>query len=191
MDDARIQRKILGIALALNMVMFCVGMVAGVVGQSSGLIADALDMLADALGYGIALAAIGKSSGFKARSALFSGVALLVLGLGVLGDTLRRAIVGSEPFSLLMIGAAAASLAVNAIILHLLRRFRDAEIHLRAAYVDTGVDVVANLAVILAGFVISITRFRYADLLVGAAIGVYVVREALELIGEVRLEDKS
>ncbi len=180
------QRRVLTIALTLNAIMFIVGLVAGLIGQSSGLIADSLDMLADATGYVIALAAIERSASFKANSALFSGSALLILGAGVLMDVVRRIIVGSEPASLLMIGAAALSLAVNGGVLRMLSRFRDGEIHLRATFIDTRVDVVANLAVILAGIIVLVTGYRYADLVVGAAIGVYVIKEALELIGEAR-----
>jgi len=180
------QRHILRIALALNAVMFCVGLAAGLIGQSSGLIADALDMLADASGYLIALAAINRSAAYKINSALFSGTTLLVLGAGVLGDALRRYFVGSEPVSYLMIGAASLSLLVNTGVLHMLGRFRNSEIHLRAVFIDTRVDVIANLAVILAGLVVLVAGYRYADLVVGAAIGIYVMKEALELIGEAR-----
>ncbi len=180
------QRRILTIALTLNTIMFVVGLVAGLIGQSSGLIADSLDMLADAAGYVIALAAIERSAGFKTNSALFSGSALLILGVGVLMDVVRRMIVGSEPMSYLMIGAAALSLAVNGGVLRMLNRFRDGEIHLRAAFIDTRVDVVVNLAVILAGIIVLVTGYRYVDLVVGAAIGVYVIKEALELVGEAR-----
>lgn len=178
------QHRILTIALALNAVMFVVGLIAGVIGQSSGLIADSLDMLADASGYVIARAVINRSLDLKVKSALFSGSALLVLGLGVLADVLRRVIFGSEPVSFLMIGAATLSLAVNMGVLRMLRRFRHAEIHLRATYIDTRVDVIANLAVILAGLVLLLTGYRYADLLVGAGIGLYVIKEAIELIKE-------
>lgn len=180
------QRRVFTAALTLNLIMFVVGLVAGLIGQSSGLIADSLDMLADACGYIIALVAIERSLAFKARTALFSGAMLLVLGGGVLIDVVRRVIVGSNPTSLLMIGAAALSLMVNAYVLHLLRRFREGEIHLRTAYIDTKVDVIANLGVVLAGIVVLVTGYRYADLVVGAAIGIYVVKEALELIEHAR-----
>ena len=185
------QRRILTIALALNAFMFVVGLIAGVVGQSSGLIADSLDMLADASGYVIALAAVERSAVFKVNSATYSGFTLLLLGVGVLADVVRRTLVGSEPVSFLMIGAATLSLAVNVGVLRMLDRFRHAEIHLRATYIDTRVDVIANLAVILAGFVVLVTGYRYADLLVGAGIGIYVTKEALELIREAREESQK
>jgi hypothetical protein len=53
---------------------------------------------------------------------------LLVLGLGVLLDVARRALFGSAPESLVMIGVACVSLAVNATVLRTLGRFRKGEI---------------------------------------------------------------
>lgn len=123
---------------------------------------------------------------FKVYSAFFNGSALLLLGAGVLADVLRRLFGGSEPVSFLMIGAATLSLLVNASVLHMFGRFRNAEIHLRAVFIDTRVEVIANLCVILAGVIVLATGYRYADLVVGAGIGVYVIKEALERLGEAR-----
>lgn len=181
------QRRTLCIALALNATMFVVGIVAGIVGQSSGLIADALDMLADASAYAIALAAIHRSIAFKTRAATLSGLILLILGLGVLLDAFRRAAFGSSPESLVMIAVAVVSLCVNSTVLYLLAREQDKkEVHLRATFIFTRADVVANIAVILSGIILWITHFRYVDLIVGIAIGIYVMREAWEILTDAK-----
>ncbi|MDE2267347.1 MAG: cation transporter [Alphaproteobacteria bacterium] len=181
------QRRTLRIALALNVTMFAVGIVAGIVAQSSGLIADALDMLADASAYAIALMAIKRSGLFKARAATWSGTVLLILGAGVLLDAGRRGLFGSSPQSIVMIAVATMSLLVNATVLYLLSKQQEKkEVHLRATYIFTRADVVANLAVILSGAILLATGYRYVDLAIGAAIGIYVIREALEILGEGR-----
>ncbi|MDE1985842.1 MAG: cation transporter [Alphaproteobacteria bacterium] len=181
------QRRTLRIALALNVTMFAVGIVAGIVAQSSGLIADALDMLADASAYAIALMAIKRSGVFKARAATWSGTVLLILGAGVLLDAGRRGLFGSSPQSIVMIAVATMSLLVNATVLYLLSKQQEKkEVHLRATYIFTRADVVANLAVILSGAILLATGYRYVDLAIGAAIGIYVIREALEILGEGR-----
>lgn len=41
-------------------------------------------------------------------------------------------------------------------------------------------------AVILSGLAILLTGFRFIDLIVGAAIGLYVIKEAIEILREVR-----
>lgn len=180
------QRRILFIALGLNATMFCVGLVAGLVGQSSGLLADSLDMLADATAYAIAIAALTRGALFKARAATVSGGILLILGAGVLVDAARRGVTGSEPESLLMIGVASVSLAVNATVLRMLGKVRGEGVHLSASWIFTRADVIANIGVILSGLIVALSGFRFVDLIAGAAIGLYVMKEALEILGEAR-----
>jgi len=180
------QRGVLRLALGLNATMFVVGMVAGLIGQSSSLIADALDMLADASAYAIALGAVGRSARFKAGAASLSGGLLLVLGILVLLDVGRRALVGSEPESMVMMAVAFVSLLVNATVLRMLGRYREGEVHLRATWIFTWVDVIANIGVMLSGLLVWLTGARFPDLVMGAAIGIYVAKEAIEILSEAR-----
>jgi Co/Zn/Cd efflux system component len=138
------QRRMLWIALWLNAAMAIVETLAGVRAQSTGLLADALDMLSDAGAYAIALAAIGRSSLFKALSAAVNGLIVLMLGMGVLVEVGRRAIYGSEPESEWMIGIASLALVVNVSVLWILRPIQQGEVHLRATWICTRADVVAN-----------------------------------------------
>jgi cation diffusion facilitator family transporter len=184
--ETEAQRRVLRIALMLNATMFIVGLVAGLLGQSSSLIADALDMLADASAYAIALGAIGRSTRFKAGATTLSGSLLLVLGVLVLLDAGRRALFGSEPESLVMMAVAFLSFLVNASVLRMLGRYREGEVHLRATWIFTRVDVIANVAVMLSGLVVSLTGSQFPDLIVGGAIGIYVVKEAFEILSEAR-----
>lgn len=147
--DSCEQRRVLSLALILNATMFVGGLVAGVIAQSTGLIADSLDMLADAPAYAVALSAVNRGSLFKARAATVSGSVLLALGIGVLLDAVRRGVLGSSPESGIMMAVAAISLPVNATVLYLPCKYRDQEVHLRATWIFTRVDVIANVAVIL------------------------------------------
>ena len=180
------QTRVLWIALALNAAMAVIGLVAGLLADSTGLLADALDMLTDASSYAIGLAAIGRSGLFKARAASLTGMFLLLLGIGVLFEVGRRAIYGSEPVSVWMIGTALLSLAVNVTVLKLLHPFRDGEVHLRATWICTRADVVANFGVIVAGVLVAVTATPYPDLVIGTLIGLYVLKEALEILREAR-----
>lgn len=182
--DLPSQRRVLSIALGLNATMFLVGLLAGLIAQSSGLVADSLDMFADAVAYGIGLSAFNRGSAYKARAAMASGSVLLILGIGVLLDAIRRAVFGSTPESRIMMAIASLSLLVNATVLYLLGKYRDQGVHLRATWIFTRVDVIANLAVILSGLMILLTGYRFIDLLVGSAIGLYVIKEAVEIISE-------
>jgi Co/Zn/Cd efflux system component len=63
----------------------------------------------------------------------------------------------------------------------MLARYRQGEVHLRASWIFTRADVIANLAVILAVLLLKVTQSRTPDIVTGLAIGVYVVREAIEI----------
>ncbi len=176
----------LWIALGLNAFMFVAELAAGLIANSSGLIADALDMLSDATAYAIALVAVGRGARFKANAAMVSGALLLILGIGVVVDVVRRFISGEPPEGAWMIAVAAVALAVNATVMRLLSRQRQDEVHIRATWLFTRADVVANIGVILSGVAVLLTGIRYFDLVVGAAIGLYVAKEALEILSEAR-----
>lgn len=180
------ERRILRIALDLNATMFVVGIVAGLIAQSMGLIADSLDMLADASAYGIALIAWQRSASFKASAATLSGTLLLILGAGVLAGVVWRLAAGSHPEGGWMMGIAFIALIVNATVLRLLERFRHGEVHLRATWLFTRVDVIANLAVIISGVLVLLLHSAVPDLVIGAAIACYVLKEALGILREAK-----
>ncbi|NNE61311.1 MAG: cation transporter [Woeseia sp.] len=182
------ERRILRLALGLNAAMAVIGGLAGWIGQSTGLLADALDMLADAAAYSIALLAIGRTALFKIRAATLSGTILLVLGIGILFEVGRRLIYGAEPLSEWMIGTAMLSLIVNLTVLRLLAPMKSGEVHLRATWLFTRADVVANLGVILAGLLVLWLRVPYPDFVIGTLIGLYVIKEAIEILRDARSE---
>ena len=180
------ERRILTIALVLNAAMAVIGGVAGWMGQSTGLLADALDMLSDATAYAIGLAAIGRGARFKANAAWLSGSVLLVLGLGVLLEVGRRVFQGAEPLSGWMIGTACLSLVVNPTVLRLLAPLKSGEVHLRATWIFTRADVVANVGVVVAGLLVLVLASPYPDYVIGTLIGLYVIKEALEILSDAR-----
>lgn len=180
------ERRILTIALVLNAAMAVIGGVAGWMGQSTGLLADALDMLSDATAYAIGLAAIGRGARFKANAAWLSGSVLLVLGLGVLLEVGRRVFQGAEPLSGWMIGTACLSLVVNLTVLRMLAPLKSGEVHLRATWIFTRADVVANVGVVVAGLLVLVLASPYPDYVIGTLIGLYVIKEALEILSDAR-----
>ena len=183
--DTEAQRRVLWIALALNATMFVVEVTAGWLAHSTALAADGLDMLADASAYAVALMAVRRGARFKANSAMLSGVLLLLLGVGVLVEVARRFLSGEAPLGAWMIVVAGVALIVNATVLRLLSKQRQ-EVHIKATKIFTRVDVIANAATILSGIAVLATGMRYFDLVVGAAVGIYVVKEALEILARAR-----
>ncbi len=182
------ERRVLWIALVLNAVMAVIGGFAGWIAQSTGLLADALDMLSDATAYAIGLVAIGRKTRFKANAALLSGGVLLMLGVGVLVEVGRRVMFGAEPLSGWMIGISLLSLAVNVTVLRMLAPLKSGEVHLRATWLFTRADVVANLGVILAGVLVFWLHSPYPDFAIGTLIGLYVIKEAFGILRDAHAE---
>jgi Co/Zn/Cd efflux system component len=178
------ESRILVSALVLNGMMFLIGLAAGLYGQSSGLIADSFDMLADATAYGIALLAISRGTLFKAWAARLSGILLLLLGISVLIDAARRALVGSAPDSTLILATAFLSLIVNLYAFRLLGKVRGDGIHLHAAWIFTRADVTVNIGVMISGALVALTGFRLIDAITGAVIALYILKESFDIITE-------
>jgi cation diffusion facilitator family transporter len=183
---APLQRSALRTVLAINAVMFVAEFGAGLLGQSTGLIADSFDMLADALVYGLSLAAVSRSDLGKAKTATTSGLFQLTLGLGALGEVVRRYLLGSEPEPAYMIIVAAIALIANAICLRVVARHRDAGVHMRASYIFSQNDVLANVAVIASGVLVAATGAQLWDLVVGAGIGLLVLSGGFRILREAR-----
>lgn len=179
-----LERRTLWSLLAINASMFVVEAVAGWLGESTGLIADSLDMLADATVYGIGLYAVGRPLMAKARAAFASGVSQIALGIGVLGDVARRFLVGSDPISALMIAVGAVALVANVTCLLLIAKHRQGGVHMRASWIFSKNDVIANLGVILSGALVIVLGSRFPDLVIGAAIATIVIRGGFEILRE-------
>lgn len=185
-EAAELERRTLVALLAINGAMFVGEGLAGWWAQSTGLLADSFDMLADATVYGVALYAVGRSERLKGSAAMASGVLQIVLGLGVLAEVLRRLLQGSDPVSGAMIVVSCVALAANLACLALISRHRQGGLHIRASWIFSANDVIANVGVILSGFLVLATGSRLPDLVIGSIIAAVVVRGGLQILREVR-----
>ena len=183
---APLQASALRVVLAINAAMFVAEFGAGWIAQSTGLIADSFDMLADALVYGLSLAAVSRSDRGKAKTATMSGVFQVTLGLVALAEVVRRTLVGSDPEPSYMIGVAAVALVANAICLRVIARHRDEGVHMRASYIFSQNDVLANLAVVTSGLLVVATGAPVWDLAVGAGIGLLVLSGGYRILRAAR-----
>jgi cation diffusion facilitator family transporter len=181
-----LERRTLRVLLWINATMFVVEVVAGWLADSTGLLADSLDMLADASVYGIALYAVGRSPRTQFRAGAASGYLQMGLGAGVLGDVVRRSLYGSEPVGALMMGVGGIALAANVTCLVLLAKHRDGGIHMRASWIFSTNDVIANVAVIGSGLLVAILGSRIPDLVIGLSIALLVIRGGIRILREAR-----
>lgn len=186
--ESREQSRLLWVLLVINGVMFAVEFGIGLLAESAGLIADSLDMLADATVYAISLYAAGKSASHKITAATMSGIFQVVLGLSLMVEIGRRFYIGSDPDPLLMVGIGMLALIANIFCLTLISKHRDGEIHMRASWIFSKNDVIANSGVILAGGLVQILNSRWPDLLIGIVIVLVVIRGGNTIITEARNE---
>ncbi|MBK8971900.1 MAG: cation transporter [Hahellaceae bacterium] len=181
-QEAQRESGILKWLLAINGIMFVIEITVGWWAQSTGLIADSLDMFADAAVYGVALFAVGHSTRMKLRAAHLSGWFQVILALGALSEVVRRLVYGSDPISGLMMSFGLVALAANVLCLLLIAKSRDSGAHMKASWIFSANDVIANLGVILAGFLVAWTGSRYPDLVIGLMIGVVVLNGARRIL---------
>jgi len=185
------ESKTLIVLLAINGSMAVIESTAGWYAESTGLLADALDMLADALVYCSALYAIGKSVRVKIHSALLSGGLQLLLGFVMISEIVRRFIYGSEPISFIMISVSVIALAANILCLVLLNKHKHGEVHMRATWIFSRNDVIANLGVITAGLLVAYLGSPLPDLIIGSVISTVVLHGSYRIIREARLTKKG
>lgn len=186
--ENRMQGRTLKILLSINAMMFLIEISLGILSESTALIADSLDMLADATVYAISLFAVGATSGIKIKSAHLSGVMQVMLGLLVILDALRRLVYGSDPVSYLMISVGAAALIANVTCLALISKHRKGEVHMRASWIFSKNDVIANLGIIFGGVLVYAFDTRYPDLFIATIISIIVIRGGLSIISSAKQE---
>lgn len=182
------QKHVLYWLLSINAVLFVAEFGIGWFAQSTALIADSLDMLADAVVYAIGLYAVGRAAHHKARAAMLSGYFQMALGLLIIADIVRRAYFGSEPASGLMMGMGSVALAANVICLMLIQKHRHDDVNMRASWIFSSNDVIANAGVIVSGALVGWLNARWPDMVIGCIIVVIVLRGAHMILKDARKE---
>jgi cation diffusion facilitator family transporter len=185
-EAASLQRRTLWVLLAINAGMFILELVASLLADSAGLLADALDMLADASVYGIALYAAGRSLSRQADAARLSGIFQIAIGLMVLFEAARRFLFGSDPLGPLMILVASIAFVANLTSLVLIHRHKEGGIHMRASWIFSASDVIANIGVAVSGTLVFLLDTPIPDLVIGAIISLIVVRGGFQILREAK-----
>ncbi len=184
-------RNVLIALLAINLIMFAVEAAVGLFSGSRALRADALDFLGDAATYGLTLWALGQSLTWRFRAARIKGFSLLLLGLLVLADSLVSLITGAAPPGVMMSGIGALALVANLTSLALLVRYRQGDANIRSAWLCTRNDVLANLAVIVAGLLVLATGSHWPDVLVAMAIAALFCHSAVSILRQAAAEQRA
>lgn len=180
------ERRTLVWVLGINLTQVVLAGVVGVLADSVGLLGAALDNLADAAVYIVSLYAVGRSVIAKARAARLSGVLLILIALGLLAEVLRRYFGTSEPIGLAMIVTAFVNAGTNVICLRLLKPQREGGVHLKASWIFTTNDMLANAGIVLSGVAVMYFQSPLPDLLIGLVTVGLVLHGAWEILESAR-----
>jgi cation diffusion facilitator family transporter len=186
-----VQARVLWIVLAINGAMFVAELGAGIFAESTALIADSFDMLADATVYAVSLYTVSRSDLARASAARLSGYLQIGLGVFAFSEVARRAIAGSSPDPVFMIAVSTIALVANVACLRLIAAHREGGVHMRASFIFSRNDVIANCAVILSGIFVSLSGWPFWDLFAGAGIGILVFWGGVRILSEARTATRA
>ena len=184
------QSRVLYIVLAVNAAMFLVEFTAGWIAGSTALLGDSLDMFGDAAVYAITLFVLHRGVRARAGAALLKGGFMLLFGLVVIGEALRRLLLQEVPSADWMGAVGALALAANGVCFALLYRHRADDLNMRSTWLCSRNDLFANASVIVAAALVALTGSLWPDVLVGLAIATLFLYSAGQVIRDAQREWK-
>ncbi|MFL5908232.1 MAG: cation diffusion facilitator family transporter, partial [Solirubrobacterales bacterium] len=165
----------LGAAFALIVGLMLAEVVAGIVGDSLALLSDAGHMLTDAIALGLAVAALRLAErppsgrytyGLRRAeilSAQINGATLLLLGVLIIYEGIRRLIEPPDVEGTLVVVVAIVGIAVNLAAVRLIASAERRSLNVEGAFRHVLTDLFAFVATAVAGAVILIWGFDRAD----------------------------
>lgn len=192
--SSRVRKMI--VALAILVVFLVVEATVALAIGSLGLLADAGHMLTDVLGMSMGLTALllaRKGSAVAARTfgwhraEVLTAIANAVLLLGVAAFIMYEAIsrIGDAPEipGVPLILTATAGLAANIVVMLLIRGDAKDSLAVRGAYMEVLADAVGSVGVLVAGVLMVVFGWTWADIVVGVLISLWVIPRAIKLAG--------
>ena len=181
-------RRILWLALIINLAMFGVEIGAGFKSGSTSLLADAIDFFGDAANYGVTLMVISSGVILRARTAMLKGLSMCAFGVFVAGRALWMLTQGGTPeaFTMGMIGLLA--LAANVAVAAMLYAWREGDANMRSVWLCSRNDAIGNMAVMLAAVAVLATGAAWPDLLVALGMAALAIAGGWSVIQQARGE---
>ena len=181
-------RRILVVALALNLTMFAVELAAGMASGSVSLLADAIDFFGDAANYAVSLAVLSMALVVRARAAMFKAACMLGFGLFVLGKVAWSARTGVPPAAITMGVVGLLALCVNMGVAFMLYAYRNGDANMQSVWLCSRNDALSNIAVMLAALGVFGTASAWPDLAVASVMGLLAISSAVTVFKSARKE---
>ncbi len=182
------------IVLGVTGTVFFAELIGGLITGSVALLADAMHMLSDAAGLIIAVVAIfiGRRAataqatfGYRrveVLAALVNAVTVLGISAWIVVEAFQRL---SEPVEIMagpMMIVAVVGLLANIISAWILNRQREHSVNVQGAFLHVLADMLGSVAVLVAGGVIILTGWQYADVIASLVIAALVLPRAWQLM---------
>jgi cobalt-zinc-cadmium efflux system protein len=184
----------LAVALGLILAFMAGEVVAGVLAHSLALLSDAAHMLTDAGALGLSLVVIrlaarpaagNRTFGLRRTeilSAQANGAALLVLGVLIAYDAIRRLVTPPHPTGAVVLGVALAGIAVNLLAVRLLHGADRRSLNVEGSFQHVLTDLFAFVATAIAGAVILAGGSVRADAAAALVVAALMLRAAWRLL---------
>ncbi|OMG66070.1 cation transporter [Stutzerimonas balearica] len=181
-------RRILWVALAINLGMFLVEIGAGLHAGSVSLLSDSLDFFGDAANYGVSLWVLGLGVAMRARASLAKAVTMGSFGVFILSMAVANFVEGSVPNAPTMGVVGVIALLANLLVAALLYAYREGDSNMRSVWLCSRNDALGNLAVMLAALGVFGTGSGWPDLIVASLMALLSISAAVQIIRHVRQE---
>jgi cobalt-zinc-cadmium efflux system protein len=189
-------KKKLALVFGFTLLYLIVEVIGGLLTSSLALLADAGHMLTDVAGLGLALFAIRfaerpatpeRTYGYyrvEILAALTNALVLIVISLYILYEAYLRFRNPPEVQSGTMLIVAAIGLVVNLVGMYILRKGSEESLNMKGAYFEVLSDMLTSIGVIVAGVIMLTTGWYYADPLISAGIGLFILPRTWVLLKE-------
>ena len=186
----------LALALALILAFMCVEVAVGIAAHSLALLSDAGHMLTDAGALALSLVAIrlarrpaagAMTYGLKRTeilAAAINGTTLLVLGILIVIEGIRRVVNPPDVEGGLVLAVAILGIAVNLAATMILARANRDSLNVEGAFQHILTDLAAFVATAIAGAVVLATGFGRADGIAALFVAALMLRAAYMLLRE-------
>jgi len=180
-------KKRLAIVLGLTTAYLVAEVIGGLLTHSLALLADAGHMLTDVAGLAFALWAIRfaerpatpeRTYGYyriEILAALVNAVVLIGISFYILSEAYERFRNPPEIQSGGMLAVALVGLVVNIAGIYLLKSASEESLNMKGAYFEVLSDMLTSIGVIAAGIIMLTTGWYYADPIISAGIGVFIL----------------
>ncbi|MGQ0690267.1 MAG: cation transporter [Limnobacter sp.] len=177
-------KKVLWVALVVNLGMFIVEVASGLKAGSVSLLADSLDFFGDAANYAVSLFVLGMALSIRAKAALVKGATLGIFGVGVLAYTAYRLWTGQVPEPLTMGVVAVLALVANVAVALMLYKWREGDSNMQSVWLCSRNDAIGNVAVVAAAGLVAWTGSAWPDLAVAVLMATLGITAARTIIAQ-------